>query len=119
MSSGGGMSSVGRGGGEAAVGLAGQPPAALMDRSMVGSAQQGQVGQVGGAAVEPVAQMMGFAPGQRPVTVGEDTAAVADGQGGPLGGLDDPGGPPDLQWLGGGPARIGGSRATAARSRAP
>ena len=37
--------------------------------------------------------------------VGEDTAAVAHGQGGALGGLDDPGGPSDLQWLGGGAAQ--------------
>ena len=110
MSSGGGMSSMRWGGGELAVGSAGQSPAALMDRSMVGSAHQGQVGEIGAAAVEPVAQMMGFAPGQRPVTVGEDTAAVADGQGGPLGGLDDPGGPPDLQWLGGGPIQDRGDQ---------
>ena len=37
--------------------------------------------------------------------VGEDTAAVADGQGAALGGLDDPGGPSDLQGLGGGAAQ--------------
>ena len=36
-----------------------------------------------------------------PVAVGQDTAAVADGQGGALGGLDDPAGPADLQRLGG------------------
>ena len=50
--------------------------------------------------MEPVAQMMRFAPGQGPFTVGEDTAAVADGQGAALGGLDDSGGPADLQRLG-------------------
>ena len=90
------------GGGQLAIRAAGQLPAALMDRPMMGSAQQGQIGQVGGAAMEPVAHMVGFAPGQGPLAVGEDTAAVADGQGGALGGLDDPGGPPDLQRLGGG-----------------
>jgi hypothetical protein len=67
-----------------------------MDRPMMRPAQQGQVGQVGGAAVEPVEQMMGLAPGQRPGAAGEDTAAVADGQGGAVGGLDDPAGPPDI-----------------------
>ena len=79
-----------------------QLPAALMDRPVVGSAQQGEVGQVGGAAMEPVAEVVGFAPGQGPLAVGEDTAAVAHGQGGALGGVDDSGGPPDLQGLGGG-----------------
>ncbi len=68
----------------------------------MGSAQQGQVGQVGGAAMEPVAQVVGVAPGQGAGAVGEDTAAVPHGQGGALGGLDDPGGPSDLQGLGGG-----------------
>ena len=96
MSPGGGMSPMRWGGGEAAVGAAGQLPAALMDGAVVGSAQQGQIGQVGGAAMEPVAQVVGVAPGQGPLAVGEDTAAVADGQGGALGGVDDPGGPPDL-----------------------
>ena len=85
-----------------AVRAAGQLPAALMDRPVVGSAQQGQVGQVGGAAMEPVAHVVGFAPGQGPGAVREDTAAVPHRQGGALGGLDDPGGPSDLQGLGGG-----------------
>ena len=102
MSSGGGMPPVRWGGGEATVGAAGQPPATFVDGPVMDSAQQGQVGQVGGAAVEPVAQVVGFAPGQGAVTVGEDTAAVADGQGAALGGLDDPAGPADLQRLGGG-----------------
>ena len=94
-----------RGGGQPAVRAAGEPPAALVDGSVVGSAQQGQVGQVGGAAMDPVAQVVGLAPGQGAGTVGEDAAAVADGQGGALGGLDDPGGPADLQRLGRGPAQ--------------
>ncbi len=79
-----------------------QLPAALMDGPVMGPAEQGQVGQVGGAAMEPVAQVVGVAPGQGSGAVGEDTAAVADGQGGALAGLDDPGGPSDLQRLGGG-----------------
>ena len=81
---------------------------------MVGPAEQGQVGQVGGAAMQPVAQVVGVAPGQGPLAVGEDTAAVADRQGGALGGLDDPGGPADLQRLGGG-ARPGSGAAAASR----
>jgi hypothetical protein len=72
-----------------------------MDRPMMGPAEQGQVGQIGGATIEPVHQMMGFAPGQGAVTVGEDTAAVPHGQGNPLGGLDDPAGPPHIQRLAG------------------
>ena len=87
-----------------------QLPAALMDGPVVGSAEQGEVGQVGGAAMEPVAQVVGFAPAQGSGAVGEDTAAVAHGQGGALGGLDDPGGPADFQGLGGGAPRVGGSR---------
>ena len=100
MSPVGGMSPMRWRGEQPAIWLSGQPPAALVHGSVVGPAQQGQVGQVGGAAVDPVAQMVGLAPGQRAGTVGEDAAAVADGQGGALGGLDDPGGPADLQRLG-------------------
>jgi hypothetical protein len=85
---------------------------------MMGPAQQGQVGQVGRAAMEPVAQVMGFAPGQGPLAVGEDTAAVTHGQGVALGGLDDSGGPADLQRLGRAPPRVGGNKAVAAWSRA-
>jgi hypothetical protein len=74
------MSPIRWGGGEPAVGLvAGQPPAALVDRPVMGPAQQGQVGEVGGAAVQPVAQMVGFAPGQGTGTTREDAAAVAHG----------------------------------------
>ncbi len=43
MSSVGGVSSVGWAGGQAAVRVAGQPPAALVDRPVMGSAHQGQV----------------------------------------------------------------------------
>jgi hypothetical protein len=120
-SGGGGVSSVGSlgwGGGQAPVGGAGGVPAAVMDGPMVRSAQEQQVGQVGGAAIQPVPQMMSLTPGQRAVAAREDTAAVADGQGGSLGGLDDPGGPAGVQgWLGA-PPRTGGNRAAAVRSRA-
>jgi hypothetical protein len=67
---------------------------------MMGPAQQDQVVQVGGAVIHPVPQMMGFAPGQGPVAGGEDAAAVADGQGDALAGLDDPAGPTNVQGLG-------------------
>jgi hypothetical protein len=76
-----------------------------MHRPMMGPAQQRQIAKVGGAAMEPMPHMMGLTPAQGPITVGEDTAVVADGQGDPLGGLDDPAGPPDLQGLGGGAAQ--------------
>ena len=89
------------GGGEAPVGVAVQPPAALMHRAMMGPAEQGQIGQVGGATMEPVPEMMGFAPGRGPLAAGHRTAAVTHHQGGPLGGRDDPGGAAELQGLGG------------------
>jgi hypothetical protein len=106
----GAVSSVGWGGGEGAVGGAGEWPAALVDRPMVGPAQQGQVGQVGRAAVQPVAQVVGLAPGQGPAAAGEATAAVADGQGGALGGAGDPAAAADLQGLGGGSAQDRGEQ---------
>ena len=95
---------VGWAGGQAAVRVTGQPPAALVDRPVMGPAQQGQVLEVGGAAMEPMSEMVGFAPGQGPVAAGEHTAAVAHGQGGALGGGHDPAGPADLQRLGWRPA---------------
>ena len=94
------MSSVGWGGGQLAVGLAGQPPAPLMDRAMMGPAQQGQIGQIRRAAMQPMAQMMGLAPDQGPLAAGEHTATVTNRQSGPLGGVHDPAGPADLQRLG-------------------
>jgi hypothetical protein len=68
----------------------------------MGAAYQDQVVQVGGAAVQPVDQMMGVTPGQGPLAVGEHTAPVAHRQGDPLGAGHDPAGPPDLQRLAGG-----------------
>ena len=68
----------------------------------MGPAPQGQIGQVGGAAIQPGAQMVGVAPGKGPGAGGEHTAPVAHGQGAGLGRLDDPAGLSDLQGLGGG-----------------
>jgi hypothetical protein len=96
---------MGWGGGQPAIRVAGQPPAALVDRPVVGPADQGQIGQIGGAAVPPVDQMVGLTPRRRPQAVGERAAPVPHGQGGPLGGADHPGGPADLQRLGAGPAQ--------------
>jgi hypothetical protein len=110
--------SVGWGGGESPVGAAGQLPAALVDGPMVAAAEEGQVGQVGGAAVQPGDQVVGLAPGKGPLAVGNHTAAVTHGQRAALGRGHDPAGPADLQGLAGGPTQDGGSRAAAARSRA-
>ena len=104
MSPGAGMSPMRWGGDQPAIGTALQPPAALMHGPVMRPAEQSQIRQVGGAAMEPVAQMMGLTPGQGAGAVGEDTAAVADGQGAALGGLDDSGGAADLQRLGRGAA---------------
>jgi hypothetical protein len=49
--------------------------------------------------------MMTVAPGQGPGAAGEDTTAVADGEGVALSGGDDPAGPPDVQGLAGGAAQ--------------
>ena len=78
---------MGWAGGQPTIRLAGQPPAAVMDGPMVSPAQQDQIRQVGGAAVQPVPQVMTLTPGQRPVTLRKHTAAVAHGQGGPLVGV--------------------------------
>jgi hypothetical protein len=99
------VSSVGWGGGEAAIWSAGQVPAAFVDGPVMGPAQQRQVGQVGGAAVDPVVEVVGVAPAQGAVAAGEHTATVADGQGAGLGGVDDPGGPAEVQGLAGGAAQ--------------
>jgi hypothetical protein len=92
--------------------------AAFVDGAVVGAAQQYQVGQVGGAAVEPVAQVVGVAPGDRSVAAAVAAAAVADRQRGALGRRDHAGGAADLQGWVGAPPRAGGSSAIAACSRA-
>jgi hypothetical protein len=50
------------GGGEPPIRRAGQLPAGFVDGPMMGPTEQGQVGEVGGAAVQPADQMMPFAP---------------------------------------------------------
>jgi hypothetical protein len=62
-----------------------QPLMAVVDGAVVGAAQQYQVAQLGGAAVQPVPQVVGVAPGQRSVAAGVAAAAVADRQRRPLG----------------------------------
>jgi hypothetical protein len=76
-----------------------------MDGPVMGPAEEGEIPEVGGAAVDPVPQMMGVAPAQGPITAWEDTATVAHGQGGPLGWLDDPGATADVQGLARGAAQ--------------
>jgi hypothetical protein len=83
-------------------GPAASPPHAPLDDE---PGTTGPGWKVGGAAVQPVTQVVGLAPGQGSLAAGEDTAAVTHGQGGTLGGLDDPGGPADLQGLVGAPPR--------------
>jgi hypothetical protein len=73
-----------------------------MDRTVMDPADQGQVHEVSGAAIQPGDQMMSLTPGNGPLAVGEDAAAVARGQGDALGGLDDPGGAAHVQGLAGG-----------------
>ena len=63
--------------------------------------------------------MMGLAPGQQPRTAREHTTTVTHSQGGPLGDLDDPAGPADLQRLGRRTPKDRGNSATAAHSRTP
>src|SRR5829696_1090992 len=75
------VSSIRWGGAEPPVRAADESPAALMDGPMMGPTDQGQVVQVGGATIQPMPHMMGLTPGQGTATAGEDTAAVADGQG--------------------------------------
>jgi hypothetical protein len=113
MSPGGRMSPMRWGGGPLAVGISGQLPAALMDGAVVGSAQQGEVVQVGGAAMDPVVQVVGIV-GQRWWCGGEDAAAVPDGQGGALGGVVTRVVRPSSSGWVGAPARVGGNRVMAA-----
>jgi hypothetical protein len=106
-------SSVWWGGGELAVGVAGQPPAALMHRPVVSPAHQGQVGKVGGAAVQPMSEVVALAPARGSLAAGEHTATVAHDQGGALGGLHDRLVRPTSNGTVGAPPRVGGSRVLA------
>jgi hypothetical protein len=113
----GAMGSMRWGGRQAAIRSAGEPPAPLVDIPMMGPAQQRQIREVGGAIMQPVAQMMRLTPGQRPRAVREHAPPVPHGQGGPLGGLGRPGWPARRPTAGPGPRRGPGSRAIAARNR--
>ena len=108
---------VGWGRSQAAIRVADQPPAALMDRPRMSPAHQRQVGQIGRAAMQPMPQMMRLTPGQRPRTAGEHTATITHRQDGPLGGPTTRLARPTSNGWVGAPPRTGGNNATAARSR--
>src|SRR5690242_14234773 len=61
-------------------------PAGVVGEVVVGGAEQGEVGQVGGSAVGPVADVVWFAPGGWAVAGRADAAAVAESEGFALGG---------------------------------
>ena len=106
------------GGDQAAVGVAGQPPAALMDRPMMGPTHQGQVGQVGRAAMQPVPQMMGLTPAQRPITAGDAQPPSRTARAARWAAVTTRVVRPTSRGWVGAPPRIGGSLAAAVRSRA-
>ena len=105
------------GGGQPAVGVAGQPPAALMDRAMVGSAQQREVGEVGGAAMQPMSEMVGFAPGRGPVTAGQTQPPSRTTRAVRWAGVTTRLVRPTSSGWVGAPPRVGGSRVAAAWSQ--
>jgi hypothetical protein len=116
-SGGGAVSSMWWGGGEAPVRPALESPAALMDRPVMGSAEQGEVREVGRTAVQPVPEVMALAPGQGAGAVGKDTAAVPHTQCPTLAGwMTRLLRPTSRGWLGA-PPRTRGNLALAARSR--
>jgi hypothetical protein len=96
---------------------AGRGSAALLHGPVMSPAQQGQIRQIGGATIQPVPEMVALAPGQGPVTVGEDPAAVADREGAALGGVTTRLARPRSRGWPGAPPRLGGSTVRAARSR--
>src|SRR5439155_4622427 len=67
----------GRDRGQAAVRGPLQPPAALVDEPVMCPAQKPDVPQRGGAAVDPVAEMVTVGPGHWPVADGEPAVLVA------------------------------------------
>jgi hypothetical protein len=101
---------VGWGGGDLAVGSAAESPAALRHAPVMSPAHQSKIGRVGRAAIQPVDQMMPLPPGQRPSTTRNDPAPIAHGQGAALGRADHPGGPAQVQGLGGGPTQDRGQQ---------
>ena len=72
-------------------------PAALGELVVVVGADQGQVGEVGGAAVVPGDHMMPFAPLGCHIAAGEGAAGVAGDQREGLRGGGDPTGPPQVE----------------------
>ena len=93
-------------------------PAAFGVFSVVVAAEQGEVVDVGGAAVGPVGDVVSLALARGPVTAGEGTAAVSGGQGDGLAGGGDPGGPAEVERDALGGARSAGSAALVAVRRA-
>src|SRR5215475_3034874 len=87
--------------GPCSVWAAGELPSSFVDGAVVGPAEQGQVVQVGKAAVGPVGEVVGVGPGGWAVAAGEDAAAVAHDQCGAQRGWDGAGAPADVQRLAG------------------
>ena len=85
---------------------------------MVGPAHQGQVGQVGGAAMEPVAQMVGLAPGRGSVAAGKAQPPSRTARAARWAAVTTRLVRPTSSGWVGPPPRAGGSRVAAARSRA-
>jgi len=97
-----------------------QGAAAFVLGAVVPAAQQDQVGKVGGAAVDPVFEMVSFGPGGGPVAAGVHAPGVAHDQGAAQRGADGAGAPADVEDLGlavGDDAADAGVAREAARSR--
>jgi hypothetical protein len=71
---------------ELAVGPASEVPSAFVEEVMVTGTQQNEIVDIGEAAISPVVDVVGVAPGGGSVTVGERAPPVAQGEGSPLGG---------------------------------
>ncbi len=76
-----------------------QDAAAFVQGTVVAAAQQYQVVQVGGASVDPVDEVMAFAPGGRPIAAGVHTPRVTNDQGAAQRGVDGAGAAPDVEDL--------------------
>jgi len=68
---------VGSGEHEGAVGLPVEGPSVAVDDAVVGGAEAGKVGEVGGPAVVPVVEVVGVHPGGGGVAVREPASVVA------------------------------------------
>jgi hypothetical protein len=66
--------------GEGGGGVELEVPAVLVDQVVVSSAERDEVVELGGAAVWPVPDVVGLAPGRWPVAAGVAAAFVADGE---------------------------------------